>query len=198
MSLVAWRYERLVLATVGHIPTFPCFLAVLWHFLSFFLLSRFFILPLVRVFQFCMRCPIFCCFLADVGHFRSCVLPIFSNILCRISLQTACSVFFLWTHSPSLPCSPGNRLCMKTWPGARFQGWRRVVITVGGPRLSTLLLPSLRGHGPHIYWPSCHSFCGLKVAWGLTVTLWQLVLDFGVELFVCTIKKGFTNQLISL
>jgi hypothetical protein len=40
------------------------------------------------VFLMLHPCPFLSCFLADVSHFRSCVLSVFSDILCGISLQT--------------------------------------------------------------------------------------------------------------
>jgi hypothetical protein len=155
MSQPPWGYELLVLVTVGHAP-FLVFWTISCHFLSF-------VLPGLVVFCFLFfdasvgtfPCTFLGCFLADVSHFHSCVLSIFSDILRGISLQTQTRpllvqriLFYVRYCTCSLPPPPASfgplELVIfenktrgsRAWPALGDHCCHRR----GGPRLGTPLV----------------------------------------------------------
>ncbi len=92
-SLGVWTFRP----SDSWICTFPCFLG---HFLSFFVLCSaksccFYIYIFFKCFSWVVSVSLFVLFSADISHFCSCVLSIFSDILRGISLHTRTRLLLL-------------------------------------------------------------------------------------------------------
>jgi hypothetical protein len=146
-------------------------------------------------------------FLADISHFHSCVLSIFGDILRWISLQTQTRpllvqriLFYVWYSTCSLPPPPASfgPLELVTFENKTRGSRARPALgdhchRRGGPRLGTPLAALAGTTWIKNTLDQLSQLMWAKVAVGPTVTLWQLVLDFGVQMFIFRVDEQFVH-----